>query len=109
MRDCHPMPCVDDTANTLAGSCWFSTLDFSNDYWQIEVAEEDCQETAFSTGRGLYQEIYAYGNNSPATFQRMMELVLLELLWQMCMVYLDSVLIFVWVCTVVLHIEHSFK
>lgn len=32
--------------------------------------------------------------NSPATFQRMMELVLCGLPWQVCMVYLDDVLIF---------------
>lgn len=32
--------------------------------------------------------------NSPATFQRMMELVLRGLPWQVCMVYLDDVLIY---------------
>ncbi len=32
--------------------------------------------------------------NSPATFQLMMELVLRGLPWQVCMVYLDDVLIY---------------
>lgn len=33
-------------------------------------------------------------NNSPATFQRMMELILRGLPWHICMVYLDDVLIY---------------
>ena len=96
VKDCHPLPRVDDTLDALSGSCWFSTLDFSNGYWQVEVAEEDRQKTAFTTGRGLYQwRSMPMGlTNSPATFQRMMELVLRGLPWQVCMVYLDDVLIF---------------
>lgn len=96
VKDCHPLPRVDDTLDALSGSCWFSTLDFSNGYWQIEVAEEDRPKTAFTTGRGLYQwRSMPMGlTNSPATFQRMMELVLRGLPWQVCMVYLDDVLIF---------------
>lgn len=96
VKDCHPLPRVDDTLDALAGSLWFSTLDFSNGYWQVEVAEEDREKTAFTTGRGLYQwRSMPMGlTNSPATFQRMMELVLRGLPWQVCMVYLDDVLIY---------------
>lgn len=96
VKDCHPLPRVDDTLDALAGSLWFSTLDFSNGYWQVEVAEGDREKTAFTTGRGLYQwRSMPMGlTNSPATFQRMMELVLRGLPWQVCMVYLDDVLIY---------------
>lgn len=96
VKDAHPLPRVDDTLDALAGSLWFSTLDFSNGYWQVEVAMEDREKTAFTTGRGLYQwRSMPMGlTNSPATFQRMMELVLRGLPWQVCMVYLDDVLIY---------------
>ena len=96
VKDCHPLPRVDDTLDALAGSLWFSTLDFSNGYWQVEVAEEDREKTAFTTGRGLYQwRSMPMGlTNPPATFQRMMELVLRGLPWHVCMVYLDDVLIY---------------
>ena len=32
IKDSHPLPRVDDSLDALAGSCWFSTLDFSNGY-----------------------------------------------------------------------------
>lgn len=62
----------------------------------MEVAEEDREKTAFATDRGLYQwRSMPMGlTNSPATFQSMMELVLRGLPWQVCMVYLDDVLIY---------------
>ena len=96
VKDCHPLPRVDDTLDALAGSVWFSTLDFSNGFWQLEVAEEDREKTAFTTGQGLYQwRSMPMGlSNSPATYQRMMELVLRGLPWNICMVYLDDVLLY---------------
>ncbi|CAL9686084.1 unnamed protein product [Knipowitschia caucasica] len=71
IKDSHPLPRVDDSLDALAGSMWFSTLDFSNGYWQVEVAEEDREKTAFTTGRGIYQwRAMPMGlSNSPATFQ----------------------------------------
>lgn len=70
VKDCHPLPRVNDTLDALASSLWFSTLDFSNGYWQVEVVEEDREKTAFTTGRGLYQwRSMPMGlTNSPATF-----------------------------------------
>ncbi|CAL9692089.1 unnamed protein product [Knipowitschia caucasica] len=96
VRDAHPLPRVDDTLDALAGATWFSTLDFSDGYWQVEVAEEDREKTAFNTGHGLYQfRSMPMGlTNAPATFQRFMELVLKGLPWHICMIYLDDILIF---------------
>lgn len=96
VKDSHPLPRVDDTLDALAGATWFSTLDFSDGYWQVEVAEEDREKTAFTTGHGLYQfRSMPMGlTNAPATFQRFMELVLKGLPWHICMVYLDDILIY---------------
>ena len=67
-----PLPRVDDTLDTLAGSRLFTALDLASGYWQVEVAEEDQPKTAFTTPEGLFQfRVMPFGLcNAPATFQR---------------------------------------
>ena len=54
-KDAYPLPCVDDTLDTLAGSKWFSTLDLLSGYWQVEVNPDDRGKTAFCTHKGLLE------------------------------------------------------
>ena len=54
-KDAYPLPRVDDPFGTLAGSKLFSTLDLATGYWQVEVADEVKEKTAFLTPEGLYQ------------------------------------------------------
>ena len=52
-KDAYPLPCIDTTLDTLAGSKWFSTLDLISGYWQVEVDPEDQEKTAFCTPNGF--------------------------------------------------------
>jgi hypothetical protein len=94
-KDAYPLPRIDDTLNTLAGSQWFSTLDLLSGYWQVEVADKDRPKTAFCTTEGLFEfKVMPFGLcNAPATFQRLMDLVLAGLQWSHCLIYIDDVVI----------------
>ena len=94
-RDAYPLPRIDDTLATMSGSKWFSTLDLISGYWQVEVAPVDQEKTAFCTTEGLFEfTVMPFGLcNAPATFQRLMDLVLCGLQWSECLVYLDDVIV----------------
>ena len=94
-KDAYPLPRVDDALDTLACCKWFTTLDLLSGYWQVEVDEKDREKTAFSTQDGLFEFTrMPFGLcNAPATFQRLMDLVLAGLQWNNCLVYLDDILI----------------
>ena len=75
-KEAYPLPRIDATLDTLAGSQWFSTLDMLSGYWQVEVDEPDRPKTAFCTTEGLFEfKVMPFGLcNAPATFQRLMDL-----------------------------------
>ena len=70
-------------------------LDLLGGYWQVEVEEADHDKTAFCTMEGLFQFwVMPFGLcNAPATFQRLMDLVLVGLQWSQCLMYTDDVII----------------
>ena len=92
-RDAYPLPLIEECIDSLADMQWFSTLDMNSGYWQIPVAEQDKEKTAFITKYGLFHFLrMPFGlSNAPATFQRTMNLVLSGLIWVNVIVYLDDV------------------
>ena len=95
-KNSFPMPRIDDTLDMLHGKKFFSTLDLAAGYWQIELDEESKEKTAFITGQGLFEFIrMPFGLcNAPATFQRLMNHVLRDLIGIRVLVYLDDIIIF---------------
>ena len=89
------MPRVDESLDQLAGNKWFSSLDMNSGYWQVEVDGSDREKTAFNSRRGLFEfTVMPFGLcNAPATFERLMETVLAGLHWQICLIYLDDVIV----------------
>lgn len=96
IKDAYPLPRMDDTLQTLHGNSFFSTLDLLSGFWQIPLSVRDRYKTAFVTRGGLYQfRVMPFGlTNAPATFQRLMDRVLLGLNWKACVVYLDDIIVF---------------
>lgn len=95
-RPIFPIPETFQLFETLQGSEYFSSIDLSNAYYQVEVNEADKEKTAFATRRGQFEfNRMPFGlSGAPSTFQRMMSIILRAENWRQCIIYLDDVLIF---------------
>ena len=97
IKDEYPIPRIDDTLLSLAGSKYFTTLDLKSGYWQVELREWDKAKTAFCVGwLGFFEcNRMPFGLcNAPATFQRLMERCMGDLNLRDCLIYLDDIIIF---------------
>ena len=77
-RVCHPIPTVRDISMDLNGAKFFSKLDMSQAYHQLELAPSSRNITTFITHAGLYRfKRLNYGTNSAAEiFQNTLQQVL---------------------------------
>jgi hypothetical protein len=92
----HPLPLVEDVLNTLSRAKYYTAIDMYKGYWQIPMAEEDIEKTAFSTPFGHWEYMYMPMGcvNGSATYQRMMEEVLAPFIGSCVVVYIDDVFIY---------------
>ena len=94
-KDVYPLPRLEDILDTLGEAKYFTSLDLASGYWQVELDEDACAKSAFTTHHGLFEFTrMPFGLcNAPATFQRVMQAVLAGLEWNSCFLYLDDILI----------------
>lgn len=85
----------DDLLGSLSVAQWVSHRDLHRAYWQIDVAEEDWEKTAFATPDGLYQfrKLSFRLTNAPACFMRAMHHILKGLYWSDCLVCPDPMIV----------------
>ena len=78
---------------TLSGAQWFSSLDLTSGFWQVELDYRDQEKSTFITRFGTYEfTVMPFGlYNAPATFQRLMNTILRDILWQYVVVYMDDI------------------
>lgn len=95
-RDAFPLPRIDESLDALSGAEFFSTIDLASGYHQVAVHKRDRSKTAFTTPFGLYEyERMPFGLcNAPATFQRLMQITMSDLVLQIVLIYLDDLLVF---------------
>ena len=96
IRPIFPIPDTKQLLDNLSGNLFFSTIDLSNAYYQCPMVESDKPKTAFATRKGHFEfNRIPFGLcGAPATFQRLMNVVLEKENWHMCLIYLDDVMIF---------------
>ena len=95
-KDNYPLPRIDDALDRLSGAKYFSNMDCDQAYYQVPVNEQDKEKTAFITPDGLFEFNYMpFGLcNAPATFQRLMDVVLGRLKWTIALIYLDDIVVY---------------
>jgi hypothetical protein len=96
VRDVYPIPRIDDTLDQLQHAKYFSSMDLRSGFWQIELDPASRDKTAFISHAGLFRfRVMPFGlTNAPATFQRLMDLVLGGLKWSCALVYLDDIIVY---------------
>ncbi|KAL0152376.1 hypothetical protein M9458_052099, partial [Cirrhinus mrigala] len=92
--DAFPLPRIDDCIDSLGTAKYITKLDLLKGYWQVPLTERASEISAFVTPDSFLQYTrMAFGlRNAPATFQRLMSLVLGDV--PNCNIYLDDVVIF---------------
>ena len=71
-KDAYPLPCIQEQMESMVGAWHFSCIDLKSSFWQVKMAEESHQYTAFTIGSmGVYEFLWMPIGlcNAPATFQ----------------------------------------
>jgi dUTPase len=99
VKDAYALPRVEELLEGLGGNQYYSVLDMKMGYHQVEIEENHKQYTAFTAGPlGFFEYTrLPFGlSNAPATYQRLMENCLSDLMFgedKVCHIYLDDVII----------------
>lgn len=94
-RDEFPIPNMTQILQRIKKVRFFSVIDLTESYYQVELNEEAKNKTAFRTNKGLYRfKVMPFGlTNAPATMCRLMSKVLGHDLEPFVYVYLDDIII----------------
>ena len=96
-KDAYPLPCMQETMESMVGARHFSCMDLKSGFWQVKMDEESRQYTAFTVGSmGIYEFLRMPYSlcNAPATFQHLMQNCLGELNLTYALIYLDDMIVY---------------
>jgi hypothetical protein len=93
-KDSYPLPNIHYIFEKIGKSMWFTTMDLLSGFWQVMIKPEHRHKTAFVTMRGLYEfVVMPFGLcNAPATFQRLMDAIILPEYRSFIETYIDDLM-----------------
>ncbi|KAG0861656.1 hypothetical protein G6F16_013108 [Rhizopus arrhizus] len=111
-KDSYPLPRIDDLLDTLGKAKVFSALDMRAGFHQVPLEENSKELTAFTTKYGVYHyNTLPMGLvNSPATFQRLIDLCFRPLINKCLVAYIDDLNVYSNNCQEhLVHLEQVFN
>lgn len=95
-KDRFPLPLIDDIMTMVAGAGCITRLDVRQAFNRVRIEPDDVEKTTFATPMGNFKQIVLpFGlTGGPATFQRFINLTLMEYLNKFCVAYMDDILIY---------------
>ena len=92
--DSFPIPRIDDCIDKIGKAKYVTKFDLLKGFWQVPLTDRAKEISAFVTPDGLYQyKVMPFGmKNSPATFQRLINMVISGL--HGCDAYIDDAIIY---------------
>ena len=54
-KDVYPLPRIEDVLGRLSGAKYFTSLDLQMGFWQVPLAKEHREKSAFITPDGLFE------------------------------------------------------
>ncbi|GKC72482.1 putative reverse transcriptase domain-containing protein [Tanacetum coccineum] len=96
VKNCYPLPRIDDLFDQLQGSSVYSKIDPRSGYHQLRVNEEDIPITAFRTQYGHFEfQVMPFGlTNVHAVFMDLMNQVCKPYLDKFVIVFIDDILVY---------------
>ena len=94
--DRFPLPNITEILDSLGGAFYFSHLDLTQGYFQVELEPSSRKCTAFTTSKGQFQmtRLPMGLKTSPSSFSRVMTIAMSGLNYESCFVYLDDLIVF---------------
>ncbi len=94
-RDAYQLPWIDNALNALSGSQYFSTHDLYSGYWQVKMDPKDIDKDVCYPPRPL--PVYSdavWALQCPGHVRAVHGAQLTGLNWEICLIYLDDVIIY---------------
>ena len=94
--DRYPLPRMDDFIERLSTAKVFSLLEALLGYWKVPFADEHYDKASFKIHVCIYRYFHMpFGLIiAPSSFPRALNIILPDVRWRMCLVYINGIIIF---------------